>query len=30
MGDRRVMITSTLLDEGERLVVSVIQDVTGG
>jgi len=28
MGNRRLVIKATLLDEGERLVVSVIQDVT--
>ena len=28
MGDRRLMIKATLLDEGDRLVVSIIQDVT--
>ena len=28
MGDRRLLIKATLLDEGDRLVVSVIEDVT--
>ena len=27
-GDRRLLIKATLLDEGERLVVSIIEDVT--